>query len=107
VGNSVSFDSATIMQKMIWFSCVHTQRLLNGFLSRICNTSLKIKRSEIDSRPPKIVVKPYKYPFKIKIRGSKKKGKEKRKKIGKKREISIRNIKIEVQKSKQKFSSIL
>jgi hypothetical protein len=50
------------MQKTIWFSCVHTQRLFNEFLSRVHNTPLKIKRLEMDSRPPKTLTKPYKYP---------------------------------------------
>jgi hypothetical protein len=60
VGNSVSLDGAPIMQKLIWFSCVHTQKPLNGFLLRVYNTSLKTMRLEMDSRPPKILAKPYK-----------------------------------------------
>ena len=57
--NSVSPDSATIMEKLIWFLCVHTQRLLNGFLLRVYNTSLKIKRSEMNLKPPKTLAKPF------------------------------------------------
>ena len=49
--NSVSLNNVTIMQKLIWFSYVHTQNLLNWSLSKVHNTSLKIKRSEMDSRP--------------------------------------------------------
>jgi len=66
------------MQKHICFSCVHIQKLLNGFLSRVYNTSLKIKRSEMDSRPSKTLANTYKYPFKIKkwkLKKKKKKGK--------------------------------
>jgi hypothetical protein len=40
---------------------VFTQKLLNGFLSTIYNTSLKIKRSKMDSKYPKTLEKPYKY----------------------------------------------
>jgi hypothetical protein len=65
------------MQKTIWFSCVHIQKFLNGSLSRVHNTPLKIKRSNIDSRPPK-------NPINISIRDQKeveqKRGKEKKKK---------------------------
>jgi hypothetical protein len=54
------------MQKPIWFSCVHIQRLFNEFLSRVYNTSLKISMSKMDSRPSKTITKPYKYSLKIK-----------------------------------------
>jgi len=75
------------MQKPIYFLCVYTQRLLNGFLSRVYNTFLKIKWSEMNSRPPKTLAKPYKSPIELKKRGEKKrKGIEKLRKI---REISI------------------
>jgi len=84
VGNLVSPDSATIMQNTIWFPCVHTQRLLNKFLSRVYNTSLKIKKSEMDSRPPQTLVKPYKYPSQDQ---EKRVGKKKRKKRNKKTNI--------------------
>jgi hypothetical protein len=57
ISDLVSPDSATIMpkKKTIWFSCVHKQRILNESLSRVYNTPLKIKRSYMDSRPPKIL----------------------------------------------------
>jgi hypothetical protein len=42
--------------------------LLNRFLSKVYNTSIKIKKLEIDSRPPKTLANPYKYPLKIIIK---------------------------------------
>jgi hypothetical protein len=56
VDKSVNPDSATILEKTIWFSCVHTQRLLNKSISRVHKTHLKIKRLGMDSR----LSKPYK-----------------------------------------------
>jgi hypothetical protein len=52
------------MQKMIWFSCGSS-----SFLSRVYNTSLKIKRSEMNSIPLKTLAKPYNTPLEIKKKG--------------------------------------
>jgi hypothetical protein len=76
---SVSPDSAIIMQKPICFLCVYTQRLLKGFLSKVYNTFLKIKWSEMNSRPPKTLAKPYKSPLEFKKKRIKKGGKRKEK----------------------------
>jgi hypothetical protein len=84
------------MQITIWFLCVHTHRLLNGFLSRVHNTPLNIKRSKMDSRPPKILRKEVEKKGKEKI----KRKERKKKKIRKGREISIRKIIVEVPKDK-------
>jgi hypothetical protein len=51
--------------------------LLNEFLSRVHNTPLKIKRSEMDSRSHKILTNSYKYSPQDQEKGLKKKGKEK------------------------------
>jgi len=53
LNNLVSHDWNTIVQEQTFFSCIHTQRLLNGFLSRVYNIYLKIKRLEMNSRPLK------------------------------------------------------
>jgi len=74
MGNPVDPDSATITQKLIYFSCVYTQNLLNGSLSRVYNTSLKIKRLKMDSKPLRTLAKPYKYGFREK--GEKKRRKK-------------------------------
>jgi hypothetical protein len=90
---SVSPDSAIIMQKPICFLCVYTQRLLKGFLSKVYNTFLKIKWSEMNSRPPKTLAKPYKSPLEFKKKKDKERGEKKRKgieKLRKIREISIK-----------------
>jgi hypothetical protein len=80
VDKSVSPDNAIIMQKPICFLCVYTQRLLKGFLSRVYNTFLKIKWSEMNSRPPKTLAKPYKSPLEFKKKKRiKKRGKRKEK----------------------------
>jgi hypothetical protein len=55
VGNLVSHDWNIIVQKLILFWCVHTQRYLYEFLSRVDKIYLKIKRLEMDSRTPKIL----------------------------------------------------
>jgi len=91
VNNLVSLDSATIMQKTIWFLCVHIQRLLNGFLSRIHNTPLKIKRSKniwkTSKNPNKTLIKPYKYPHQDQEKRAEKKRRGGKKKEKKRREI--------------------
>jgi hypothetical protein len=100
VGNPVSLDSGTIMQKPTYFSCVSTLSLFNGSLSRVYNTFLKIKRLEMDSKPPQTLAKPYKYLPSLKAEEVEKK----KEKIRKRREISIRNTSVEVQEPKQKMS---
>jgi len=67
------------MQKMILFSCVHTQRLLNEFISRALNLSFKIKRSQMNSKPPKNLTKPYKYPPSLEKEKKVERGQEKMK----------------------------
>jgi len=59
---------------MIWFSCVHTKRLLNGSLSRVHNTPLKIKRSGMDLR----LLKTLYIPPQTCLRLKEKRGKEKK-----------------------------
>jgi hypothetical protein len=54
---SVIPDSEITMQKPIFFLSAHTQRFLSELLSRIYNSSLKIKRSETDSKPFKTLAK--------------------------------------------------
>jgi hypothetical protein len=66
----------------------------------VYNTSLKIRRSEMDSKPLKTLAKPYKYHLRL----MEQKEREKKKKKIKKKEISIKNISAKVQKSKQKSS---
>jgi hypothetical protein len=51
VDNSISPNNAIIIQKPTYFFCVHTQNFLNEFLSKVYNSSLKIKRLEMDSKP--------------------------------------------------------
>ena len=100
MGNSVSPDNTTILQKMIWFLCVYIQKLLNGSLLRVHNTLLKIKRSKWIQDFPNT----YKYPSSSMLKGcNRKKGKEKKKRIRKDKEkkvIIARNTRLEVQKKK-------
>jgi len=98
VGNSVNSNSASFMQKPTFFSCVHTQSLLNRFLLRIYNISFKIKSSQVNLKPPKTLAKPYKIEISIRKGDGKERREEKRKKI------SIRNTSVEVQEPKQKIS---
>jgi hypothetical protein len=67
---------------MVWFSCIHTQRLINRILLRVHYTPLKIKRLEMNLKHFKILTKLYKHPLKIKNRVEKKR-KEKKKKVRK------------------------
>ena len=61
MGNSVSPDSAIIIQKLTYNLYVLTQSLFNGSLSGVYNTSLNNKMLEIDLKPPKTLEKTYKY----------------------------------------------
>jgi len=83
VGNSVGYNWNTIVQESNFFSRVHTQRLLNEFffLSRVYDIYLKIKMSEMDSKPPKTLAKPYKYPFKKRAEKRERNREEKSRKI--------------------------
>jgi hypothetical protein len=74
MGNPAIPNTVAIMQKSIYFLFVHTQSLLNESLSRVYNTSIQIKMSEMDSKPLKTLAKPYKYPLNL----EKKRGRERR-----------------------------
>ena len=62
----------------------------------------------MNSKPPKTLAKPYKYPQVQRKKIAKKRGEEKnkRKDKKKKREISIRNTSVEVQETKQNISQL-
>jgi len=72
------------MKEPTFFLCVHIQRLLTRFLSRVYNIYLKIKRSEMDSKPPKSITKPYKYSLMKRSKQRERKKEEKKKNIHKK-----------------------
>jgi hypothetical protein len=68
------------MKELTFFLCVHIQRLLTRFLSRVYNIYLKIKRSEMDSKPPKSITKPYKYSLMKRSKQRERKKEEKKEK---------------------------
>jgi hypothetical protein len=68
------------MKEPTFFLCVHIQRLLTRFLSRVYNIYLKIKRSEMDSKPPKSITKSYKYSLMKRSKQRERKKEEKKEK---------------------------
>jgi len=54
---------------------------MSFFLSRVYDIYLKIKMSEMDSKPPKTLAKLYKYPFKKRAKKRERNREEKSRKI--------------------------
>lgn len=72
---------------------------LMGSYQRVYNTSLKTKRSKMDSRPPKTLEKPYKYPFQDQEKGQKKSR-------GNRKKILTRKLSVKVWEVNTKFSQV-